>query len=178
MDTKEAIKKQFMDEYTAKEYSLITVKGLCAATPVARTTFYSYFDNTDEVKNSVEDDLINGLIAVAERVSDGDMPGMDFDVFMNETERYIKEQWTYIYAFLVKQPNLRFIRKWKDAIKYNFRRRYPEKQKGKNYEAIAEIMASAVVSGYTYWMENPDTNSTDEIKPILKNLLESLVLSM
>ena len=31
---------------------------LSAATPVARTTFYSHFDNTDEVKNSVEDDLI------------------------------------------------------------------------------------------------------------------------
>ena len=40
MDTKEAIKVQFMNEYARKVFSDITVKGLCAATPVARTTFY------------------------------------------------------------------------------------------------------------------------------------------
>lgn len=40
MDKKEAIKVQFMNEYARKVFSDITVKGLCAATPVARTTFY------------------------------------------------------------------------------------------------------------------------------------------
>ena len=48
MDTKESIKRQFMKEYSNKVFSLITVKGLCAATPVARTTFYSYYDNICE----------------------------------------------------------------------------------------------------------------------------------
>ncbi len=33
MDTKEAIKAQFMSEYARKAFSEITVKGLCAATP-------------------------------------------------------------------------------------------------------------------------------------------------
>ena len=46
---------------------------------------------------------------------------------MDETEGYIKKNWSYIYAFLVRQPNLRFIQKWKEAIKENFSKRYPDK---------------------------------------------------
>lgn len=69
MDTKEAIKVQFMNEYARKVFSDITVKGLCAATPVARTTFYSYYNNTDEVRCEIEDELINGLLEVSKEIS-------------------------------------------------------------------------------------------------------------
>ena len=95
--------------------------------------------------------------------------------FMDETEMYIREHWSEIDAFLVRQPNLRFIRKWKEAIKANFCRRYPEKQQLNHAEAIAEIVASSVISAYTYWMEHPRSESVREIKPILHKLLDSLV---
>ena len=45
MDTRSASKNQFMKEYAGKDFSAMTVKGLCATVPVARTTFYSYFIN-------------------------------------------------------------------------------------------------------------------------------------
>ena len=64
MDAKEAIKSRFMKEYAGKCFSDITVKGLCAATPVARTTFYSHYSNTDDVRCEVEDELIEGLIRI------------------------------------------------------------------------------------------------------------------
>ena len=175
MDTRNAIKAQFIKEYAGKDFSSITVKGLCAAVPVARTTFYSYFNNTDDVRREIEDDLISGLVEVSERVSEGNFPDMDFTAFMNETERFIREHWSDIYAFLVRQPNLRFIRKWKDAIIRNFSRRYPEKRQANSYAAIAEILASSVISAYTYWMEHPDSADTEEIKPILQQVLDSLV---
>ncbi|MCI1655124.1 MAG: TetR/AcrR family transcriptional regulator [Lachnospiraceae bacterium] len=110
-----------MKEYDKKDIQGITVKALCAATPVARTTFYTYFDNTDDVRCEVENDLIKGLLKVSQDISSGNLTDMDFSQFMDETEGYIKDNWTYIYAFLVRQPNLRFIRKWKDAIIMNFR---------------------------------------------------------
>lgn len=175
VDAKEAIKAQFMKEYSRKDFADITVKGLCAATPVARTTFYSYFNNTDEVKEQIEDALIRGLLSVAENVSSGNYPDMDFSLFMDETEKYIKDHWSVIYAFLVRQPNLRFMRKWKDAIKLNFRRRYPEKQHIKTYETVSEILASAMLSAYTYWMENPDKTSTADIKPLIHKVLDSMI---
>ncbi len=178
MDTKEAIKVQFMNEYARKDFSDITVKGLCAATPVARTTFYSYYNNTDEVRCEIEDELINGLLEVSKEVSAGNYPDMDFDFFMDETEAYIKGNWTNIYVFLVRQPNMRFIRKWKDAIKQNFSRRYPDKNHAKNYDAILEIVASSMLSSYTFWMKHPDTCSTKDMKPLIQKVLDTLVSCM
>lgn len=105
------------------------MKGLCASTPVARTTFYSYYENTSDVLESVEDNLINGLVEVSTKVSNRNLKEMDFHVFLEELEKYIKENWTYmtyIYALLVTQPDLKFMRKWKDAIKINFEKpRFP-----------------------------------------------------
>lgn len=175
MNAKNAIKKQLMKEYIRKNFQNITVKSLCAATPTARTTLYSYFDNTDDVIREIEDELIRELVAVSEETSAGDLPGMDFPLFMDKIENYIKENWTYIYAFLICQPNFRFIRKWKDAIKVNFSKRYPDKQQINNYDAVSEILASSMLSAYTFWMEHPDQVNTSEIKPLLQNILDSLV---
>lgn len=97
---------------------------------------------------------------------------------MDEIEEYIKDHRTAIYAFLVRQPNLRFIRKWKDVTIMNFQKRYPPKLNMSNYDAIAEILASSVISAYTYWMEHPDTCDTKEIKPLLHKVLNTLVAAM
>ena len=67
------------------------------------------------------------------------------------------------------------MRKWKDAIKANFRMRYPEKIHSRNYEALAEMLATSMLSAYAYWMEHPDTVSTEDIKPLLYKVPESLV---
>lgn len=178
MDAAEAIRKQFMKEYAKKDFSLITVKGLCAAAPVARSTFYAYFDNTDEVMKSIEDELIEGLKNISSHIPEHDFPALDFSLFMDEVEVFIKSHWSDIYAFLVLQLNQRFIRRWKDAIKANFRRRYPDKQDARNYEPVAEIIASSMISVYTYWMDHPEATSPEDIKPLLSRVLDSLVSSL
>ena len=175
MDAKKAIKAQFMKEYVKKDFTSIHVKSLCAATPVARTTFYSYFDNTDDVRCDIEDDIIRDLEAVTISISEGSLPDMDFALFMDAVEAYIRKRWSDIRAFLVIQPNPRFIRKWKDSIKLHFSERYPEKQRIGNYDAVAEIVASAMLAAYAYWMEHPDTVSTEEIKPLIHQMLDALV---
>ena len=177
MDSRSAIKVQFMKEYARKDFQAITVKALCASTPVARTTFYSYFNNTDEVRCEIEDELLRGLIAVSEKVSGGEMAGMDFTVFMDETEQYIRNNWSDIYLFLVRQPNHRFIRKWKDAIIAIFFRRYPGMAHSRNCDPIAEILASSMISAYTYWMEHPEAVCPREIKPLIMKVLDSLTTS-
>lgn len=50
MSTKESIQKTFIKLYSKMDYDRITIKELCIQTPVARTTFYSYYSNIDELK--------------------------------------------------------------------------------------------------------------------------------
>lgn len=174
-DTKAAIRKQFMKIYEGKEFSRITVREICASVPVARTTFYSYYNNTDEVRKEIEDILIRGIMEVAEDVSGGNLPGMDFTDFLSEIEKYLTDHWDNFYAFLILQPNQRFISKWKDGIKRNFSRRYPDKQRISNYELISEVIASAVIGAYSYWMKNPEMVRSREIKSLISRTLDAVM---
>lgn len=108
MNTKEAIKAEFLKEYSRKDFSRITVKELCAMTPAARTTFYSYYQNTDEVLDEIEDDLISGLRKVAADVSKGDLPAMDFNIFLKETLVCVRKNRDRFRALLTIQPDRRF----------------------------------------------------------------------
>lgn len=166
---------EFMRQYAKKDVQGITVKGLCKAAPVARTTFYAYFNNTDDVCERIEDEIIGGLEAVTASVSKGNLPDMGFDLFMDAVEEYIKEHWAAIYAFLAAQPNARFIRKWKDNIILHFGERYPEKKRIPHFGAVAEIAASSLIGAYTYWMEHPEEDGLREIKQLIHRLLDALV---
>lgn len=173
--TIEAIHIAFMELYGKQEYEKITVKELCAHTPVARTTFYFYYNNMDEVKNEIEDRIINGLLEVTENISKGNISGMNFVEFLDATQAYIEANWNWIYEFMAGQVNYRFIEKWKKAICGNFKKRYPEKQSNRNYELISEVMASATIGAYTYWMRFPDKVKKDDMKEIIKRALDAVV---
>ena len=86
MNARDAIMAEFMRQYAKKDVQRITVKGLCEAAPVARTTFYAYFNNTDEVCEQIENEIIGGLEAVTATVSKGNLPDMGFDLFMDAVE--------------------------------------------------------------------------------------------
>ena len=66
MTTEDAIKKQFLELYQKEEYAKISVKELCASTPVARTTFYAYYNNIDDVMREIENELINVIMQITD----------------------------------------------------------------------------------------------------------------
>ena len=175
MGTKTAIKKEFMKEYAHKSLESITIKELCFNTPVARTTFYNYYHNMDELKAESEDDLIKDLRHVIEQVSDQGIQKMDFEVFLHATFTLILEHWSYFYAFLILQPNMRFEEKWKEAIKVHFSMRYPEAIHAPNYELMTEMMASAVLGGYRYWMKHIEDVNENEFVRMVNEMLNDFV---
>ena len=161
--TKRAIQTTFIDLYRKKSYDQMNVKELCVQTPVARTTFYEYYDNLGTLKAEIEDELIGGILKIAKATAGGSFVEMNLNVFFAQTLDYIKSHWEENYAFLVAQPNLAYIAKWKDAIKYHFRLRFPEKDAVPNHGLIMEVIASAVIGAYTYWMEHPDEVDTQKL---------------
>lgn len=175
MTTKEAIQTEFMKEYSQKDEARITVKELCVNTPVARTTFYSYYQNIEEVKEDIENSLISGLKEIAQNISKGNIEQMDFSLFLSETMEYIKVYWEEICAFLIIQPNIRFIQKWKEAIKRHFLLRFPQKVRMPNYELIAETIASGVIGAYTYWLQNPEKVNISKLNQIVLSIMDSMM---
>ncbi len=173
-NTKQAIQAAFIALYRRQPFDKISVKELCVQTPVARTTFYEYYDNLGTLKAEIEDNLIGGILEIAKVTARGSFAEMDLNVFFSQTLDYIKSHWEENYAFLVAQPNLAYIAKWKDAIKYHFRLRFPEKATVPNHGLIMEVIASAVIGAYTYWMEHPGEVDTQKLADISVQMLSSV----
>lgn len=178
VDARNAIRTEFMRIYERERVDRITVKGLCAAVPVARTTFYAHYRNIDDVLLEVEDGLLAGLAEVTERVSGGDLSNMDFADFLDQTFGFIRERWHDFHALLVGQPDARFVARWKEAVKANFARRYPQARMRPNWDLVAEMAASAVIGAYSWWMEYPDAAGIEEARRQVERVTAAIVSSL
>ncbi len=67
-DIKQAIHAAFFTLYGKRSFTQMTVKELCIQTPVARTTFYSYYNNLTELKAELEDELIGVFLKLQNTV--------------------------------------------------------------------------------------------------------------
>ncbi len=150
MQTKQLIKSRFSRLYGKTNYNKITVKSLCEYVPVARTTFYSYFESLDDVKAEIEDEAITGIRAVCENIYSGNAE----QIFISAVG-YISEHRDIFYPFLVSQPNARFIKKFKAEIIKHFNEGFSLKQSDKNGLEL-NVFASAVIACYTYFLEHPE----------------------
>lgn len=173
MTTHRAIKEAFMRLYSRIEYSKISVSAFCAEVPIARTTFYDHFRNIDDVKREIEVELVDGLEDATKSVSHGNLSTMNFTKFLDTIEIFIESMWEWFRIFTIEQLNLRFIDMWKNAIKSNFSKRYPDKKSYINYELVSEIVGSATIAGFIYWIENPDLVDTENMKSLIESALES-----
>jgi len=151
-DTKQAIQSAFIALYRKWSFDKISVKELCVQTPVARTTFYEYYDNLGTLKAEIEDDLIGGILEIAKATAEGNFARMDLNVFFSRTLDYIKSHWEENYAFLL---------------------RFSEKVSVPNHGLIMEVIASAVIGAYTYWMEHPDEVDTQKLADISVQMLSA-----
>ena len=155
-DTKQAMYTAFISLYRKYSFDQISVKKLCMQAPVARTTFYSYYNNLSELKDEIENELIGGILDIAKHSIDDSPDKADMSSFFTKTLNYIKLHWDENYAFLIAQPNISYIKKWKDAIKYHLALRFHGRESMTNYGLILEVIASAIIGAYAYWMEHPD----------------------
>lgn len=164
--------------YAREREDRISVKALCASVPVARTTFYAHYRNVDDVLTEVEDGLLGGLAEVTERVSGGDLITMDFAAFLDETFAFIEANWADFRTLLIVQPDSRFVARWKDAIKANFARRFPQVRMRQNWDLLAEMGASAIIGAYTWWMEHPDATGIEDAKRIIERAITAIIASL
>lgn len=53
--------------------------------------------------------------------------------------------------------------------------RYPGKERAANYDLITEIMASAVLGGYRYWLSHPKAMQPYGFKRVIVQTLDQFV---
>ena len=130
----------------------IGIKELCQTAHVARSTFYLYYQNSNELAEEMEDYHIRALMELNREVTS--TTGESYRFYQNTME-YLTEHKQLFYVWLVANPNEHFIAKWKKSIKAHLWERAKFEKDSPQQGLIMEMIAAAVVAGYTYWLQNP-----------------------
>lgn len=173
-DAQQALQKSIIDLNQHHEIYNISVKELCKHAHVARSTFYAYYNNVTELQEDIENDLVYNLLKLNNDFIDNPIFNEeDLDFFKN-TGDYIIENRQIFYTFLIASPNIRFIKKWKTAIKYHFWERLFRNKKSINDQLILELIAAQAIAGFTFYLENPSDINMSGINTIILRTLNAL----
>lgn len=152
----------------------ISVKELCKHAHVARSTFYAYYDNVTDLQEDIENNLIYNLLKLNTNfINSSIIKEEDLDFFKNTCD-YILENKLIFYTFLITTPNIRFVNKWKEAIKYHFKERLFRNEKKTNDQLILELIAAQAISAFTFWLENPNQVNMASVNKIIIQTLNTL----
>lgn len=149
----------------------ISVKELTEVSNVARSTFYVYYKNINELIEDIENYHISQMMHLNEELMNTDIKSDVYLSYYQETINYVKKNKDVFYAFLIANINNRFIQKWKDGMKYHLLEREYRLYNADNYNLILEMVASQVISGYTFWLTNPNDVNINGLAKIVSQTL-------
>ncbi len=169
-----ALQKALIELKQHKEIYCISVKELCNQAHVARSTFYSYYDNITELKEQIEDNLILELLRLNDDLNDAIIDVETGFPFFQNTCRFMEKNKQVFHTFLIAAPNAQFIQKWQAGIKYHFWNRFFNGVDRKNEKLILEIISSQAVATFTYWLKNPYDVDIDSLNLLIMKTIQIL----
>ncbi len=170
-DLQRTLMEAYLELSYTKPRSSIRVKELCSAAYVARSSFYVHYESLEELREHIENHLIQKLLQLNEALVYEERTPEAMS-FYGKTIAYLNEHKRWFYSFLVQEPNYAFIQKWKDAIKLHLWERSRHKNLSSPHEALVlEMVAAEAIAGYTFWLSHPyETNEADIKKLLLYTL--------
>lgn len=149
-----------------KQYHEITVKELCKTAYIARSTFYL----TYKLLMDMEDYHLRQLIPIYDVYVKTNYLNRQ-DHFCSDTIRYIQENRKVFYLFLVQQPNMRFIQKWKILIKYclweNLKKDDASGALTPQEELLFEMISGEIVTAHGILLKYTQEETVEDLKKVL-----------
>lgn len=131
----------------------ISVQKLCKKADVGRTTFYSHYQNTDDLLNEIENEFIQGLVRHKNGIlMSSDMHRIDLDFFVYSYE-YTVENREIVKALLIRHSSIRFHEKWKRVIKCYYIEKFCIEDISERNEYFLEIASVIIIRTYVYYLE-------------------------
>lgn len=171
-DAQESIAQSYIELARVKGYDQITVKELCSKAHASRSTFYAYYQNTRDVLEELENSIICEMVVLNPDLMNRGQNEVEELPFFHRTREYIEDHKTVFSLFLVEQPEYHFIEKLKDAIKYHFWERVFKDRKRKDDDLLLDMLASVIISAYTYWLKHPYEMDEAYLLRVISNLLK------
>ena len=175
-EAQHALANSLLTLWATKPLHQITVRELVQTAHVARSTFYVYYQNVDQLAEQIENNYIAQIIQRNQSFMDTSISARDFGVLYGETVAYIQENSQVFHTFLVANVNNRFIQKWKQGIQYHLLERNPALKEKKNSGLILEMIATAVITAFSFLLSHPHEVDVQYTAQIVTKALETIDL--
>lgn len=166
-----AIHRAFIAAWKEREYSKISVRRICELTPIARTTFYTYYHNIDELREEVEDALISGLDDAINK-ADKNIASESLKFAID----YLTEYFDEFSVFLIARPNLPFLKKWYERIYDTFYNDYKNLENNTNFELLMTTLSATAFSIFLYYFKHPDKFDKNSLLTTIEKTNKNLIL--
>ena len=129
----------------------VSIKKLTLTSNVARSTFYAYYDNIDNLLEEIEDTFIENLNTLDQSITDSATNNF---TYFYEVLSYVEKNSNLLSALLIKDYDYRLVEKWKTAIKANLYRRFKLADPNIKAELLFEMTASEVISADIFYLND------------------------
>ena len=168
--TKEDIRHMFIEQLQTKGIDAIRISDLCKNAKVSKSNFYNYYDDKYAVLEEIENELLKGVAELNKNAAfvslKNHKKGEPFPLFY-ETAEYIHMNGIYFKALLGPNGDPSFIFRWKKQMKADIRANIvAEANPVYDPDILTELIASAIVGLYTFWLYEKPALSSQEISEI------------
>lgn len=178
--TKKRIQDAMMVLYSQVDFQKITVSMICSEAGLHRSTFYLYYNSTDELLREIEHNILDEIQHYSDLVNDFDFendslsPQEIFDLMTPEMVRFYNWQFSmrsYLTPLLGSYGDPYFIQHYEEIIHYNIR---PAVEAfGLNYADkpyVLNYLVGGVLKTNKDWLENNDI-TVEELVAIQRRMV-------
>lgn len=157
-----------------KKLEEIPVRMLCTKAQVARSSFYAHYENTDDILNEIEDQLVGKISDLDKNIIDPNRKSSSDFAYFSNIINFININDKILRTLLIKNYDHRLIEKWKTAIKAHLWERLKLVNTTIKQDLIFEMVSTEVISAFIYYLNHPNTIKEDDIYQIIATELQNL----
>lgn len=181
-DTRTLIREALVSLYLEnRDMDAISVSAVSKRAGIARTTFYTYYDDAYDVMQDIQDTLMAGLESIDERSERIGFGKADhtFSTFGTvDTLRYLADNRDAFVALLCDGGEPVFVHKVKSHIKRHVAEMLRRSgAKVAQPDVVTEFLGSAMLSADCYWLKERPDLSAEEMSSIMLGLVDACIPS-
>ena len=172
--TKKSIRKAFMKLLLSKEYEKITIKDIAFEADVDRKTVYNYYNGIHEIRDELENEMINSIDDVIAGIDFGDTYNQTKKLFGTITDMITNnlELSSYIFS---DDANSKIVRKISNdiEIKVNKLMRNTELNTLDDFmiNVISSFYAFGIMAAYQRWINEKMSVPFDKMSEVMCKLV-------
>ncbi len=171
--TKKALKNSFLELYSEKGITGVTVSSITKKAGYNRCTFYNYYTDVPELLAEIENSV---LCEISEKMSAQEFNVSGINEAFEQFLLFFEEYGNTLYILISKSGNSDFRNRFKETAFSIYRKAFADKFDTQQIEYLISFVSSCGLGLIEHWYETGKKYSTDEFLRLVQTLISSGVM--